>query len=127
MASTLIQKLQLKPGQRMAILHCPPEVHPTLVSSLPGITLADEQAEADAVLIFVTALADVLPRLQAGISRVGSTGLVWMVYPKGTSGVKTDVNRDKIWQASVPSNWRPIRMIALDETWSCMRFRPVSE
>jgi hypothetical protein len=50
--------------------------------------------------------------------------LLWVAYPKGSSGVKTDVNRDRLWQALEPTGWRPVRQVALDETWSAMRFRP---
>ncbi len=51
-------------------------------------------------------------------------GLVWIAYPKGTSKVKADVNRDSLWEAVKATGWRPVRLIALDEVWSVMRFRP---
>ena len=54
-------------------------------------------------------------------------GPLWIAYPKGTSGVKTDVNRDRLWEALRPTGWRPIRQVALDEVWSAMRFRPADE
>ncbi len=49
-----------------------------------------------------------------------------MAYAKGTSKVKTDVNRDKLWQAVEPIGWQPVRQVALDEVWSAMRFKPVA-
>jgi len=39
---------------------------------------------------------------------------------------KTDVNRDKLWPVLDPLGWRPVRMVAIDEVWSAMRFRPGS-
>jgi hypothetical protein len=47
-----------------------------------------------------------------------------IAYPKGTSGVKTDLNRDRLAKAVAPTGWRAVRLVALDEIWSAMRFRP---
>jgi len=51
--------------------------------------------------------------------------LLWICYPKGTSGVKTDVNRDILWKHLAGRGIRPVTMLAIDETWSAMRMRPV--
>ena len=48
----------------------------------------------------------------------------WLCYPKGTSKVKTDINRDILWKLVENFNMRPVSMISLDNTWSAMRIRP---
>lgn len=53
--------------------------------------------------------------------------LLWIAYPKGSSQIKTDVNRDTLWKTIEPTGWRPVRQIVLDEVWSAMRFRPSSQ
>ena len=53
--------------------------------------------------------------------------MLWIAYAKGTSKVKTDVNRDRLWAAVQPIGWQPVRQIALDEVWSAMRFKPVEK
>ena len=63
----------------------------------------------------------------AAIAAVRPDGLLWMAYPKGTSKVKTDVNRDRLWEATNPTGWRPVRQVALDDVWSAMRFRPADQ
>jgi hypothetical protein len=40
------------------------------------------------------------------------------------SRLKTDVNRDGLWEPLKPTGWRPVRQIALDAVWSAIRFRP---
>jgi len=50
--------------------------------------------------------------------------LLWIAYPKQSSGIKTDVNRDILWQLSLQTGLRPVTQIAIDETWSALRFRP---
>ena len=48
---------------------------------------------------------------------------MWVAYAKGSSGIKPDVNRDRLFEAVKPGGWLGIRMVALDDTWSAMRFR----
>jgi hypothetical protein len=49
-----------------------------------------------------------------------------MAYPKGTSkNYKCDFNRDTGWAALGASGFEPVRMIAIDEDWSAIRFRRV--
>ncbi|MEN9938853.1 MAG: hypothetical protein RLZZ387_5432 [Chloroflexota bacterium] len=125
MATTLAQKLQLKPGQTLVALHAPAGYAEALAGQLDGITVTDAAAgPADAVLTFVTALAEGMPRLEEAAGAVRRDGLLWMAYPKGSSGIKTDVNRDRLWAATKGSGWQPVRQVALDDVWSGMRYRP---
>jgi hypothetical protein len=81
----------------------------------------------DAVLIFVNNLTEVERLTPEGIATVRRDGLLWIAYPKGSSKVKTDVNRDTLWKAVQPLGWDAVRQIAIDETWSAIRFRPFKD
>lgn len=53
-------------------------------------------------------------------------GLLWIAYPKGTSKkYKCDFNRDTGWNVLGKYGFEPVRMIAIDEDWSALRFRKV--
>ena len=53
-------------------------------------------------------------------------GLLWMVYPKGTSkNYKCEFNRDNGWDSLGALGFEPVRMVAIDEDWSALRFRRV--
>ncbi|MFM9910435.1 MAG: hypothetical protein ACKVOW_13875 [Chitinophagaceae bacterium] len=55
-----------------------------------------------------------------------SDGLLWFAYPKGTSKkYKCDFNRDTGWDVLGKYGFEPVRMIAIDEDWSALRFRKV--
>jgi hypothetical protein len=55
-----------------------------------------------------------------------SDGLLWFAYPKGTSKkYKCDFNRDNGWQVLGDLGFEPVRMVAIDEDWSALRFRRV--
>jgi hypothetical protein len=125
MPASLQQKLQLKPGQAVVILNAPPGYLHTLTLELKENALSAEvQEKAEAVILFVNSLAEANDLVPGAIGAVKTDGLVWIAYPKGTSKVKADVNRDSLWEAVKVTGWRPVRLIALDDTWSVMRFRP---
>jgi hypothetical protein len=53
--------------------------------------------------------------------------LVWITYPKKTSGVDSDLSREEVWAAMEATGWRPVSQIAIDEIWSALRFRPTQD
>jgi hypothetical protein len=126
--ATLAQKLQLKPGQPLAVLNVPDGYAEKLAAELEGISLAFElHANEAALLAFVTTYAEVTALLPGATAALGAAGLFWLAYPKGGSGVKTELNRDRLWAAVGQSGWQGVRQVALDETWSAMRFRPADQ
>ena len=127
MAMTMAQKLNLK-GQELLVLNAPEDYTTELAGELPGVALSeDSTAPEGAVLLFVNSL-DEAARLAPEAARlVQPGGLLWVAYPKGTSKVQTDVNRDRLWPVLEAMNWRPVRQVALDDVWSAMRFRPADE
>jgi hypothetical protein len=123
MPQTLLQKLNLKPGWLLGVLHAPPEVFALLQQSLPGVTVGGTVIEkSEGALIFLRSLAEVHAMLPDFFSRMASTPVVWLAYPKGSSGVVTDINRDILWKEIAPMGWHPVRQVALDEVWSALRF-----
>ena len=119
----------MKHGQTLTVLNAPKDYLPTFVSEVEELAVVAGITEnnPDGVLLIVASLEELSRLLPGAISLIQNGGLLWLAYPKGTSGVKTDVNRDKLWTAIAPSGWRPVRQIALDDTWSAMRFKPESE
>jgi len=52
---------------------------------------------------------------------------IWFAYPKGTSKkYKSDINRDKGWSSLGDLGYEPVSQVAIDDDWSALRFRKVS-
>ncbi|MFT5167559.1 MAG: hypothetical protein ACI8P3_002797 [Saprospiraceae bacterium] len=52
--------------------------------------------------------------------------MVWVAYPKKSSKkYKTDFNRDSGWEIMGQFEMEGVRMVAIDEDWSALRFRKV--
>ena len=126
--TTLIKKLGIKPKQRIIILNAPEGYH-ELLGTLPSdaelVTTLD--GTFDLVHLFVKNRAEVNQFAPMAIQAVKPGGLLWMSYPKKSSGVATDITRDVGWDALWNAGWRPVTQIAIDEVWSALRFRPLSE
>ena len=87
-----------------------------------GVGRAETPAEATAALAFVddeAALRRVLAEHGEDLSR---PEIVWIVYPKGGA---SDINRDKIPPLLAEFRMTPIGQVAVDQTWSALRFRPL--
>ena len=52
--------------------------------------------------------------------------ILWMTYPKGSSKKhKCDFNRDTGWAVLGKLGFESVRMVAIDDDWSALRFRRV--
>lgn len=77
------------------------------------IAFCTKQSEVDAVAMQVS-------------EKLDDDGLLWFAYPKGTSKkFKCDFNRDTGWTLLGEQGFEPVRMVAIDEDWSALRFRRV--
>ena len=127
MPTSLTQKLQIKSG-KLIVLNAPKGYVEQLARELKDLAVSTRAGgQSDAVLLFVNSLAETAKLAPKAIKTVRSDGLLWIAYAKGTSKVKTDVNRDRLWEAMQPTGWQPVRQIAIDEVWSALRFRPAEQ
>lgn len=124
-ATDLIKKLRIQAGQRALILNAP-EGYIQGLGELPEGATASQVAggEFDFVQLFVKSIAELQEQGPLAIQAVKYDGLLWICYPKQTSGIKTDINRDTGWGVIQAAGLRPVTQVAIDETWSALRFRP---
>jgi hypothetical protein len=106
MTTPLAQKLQIKSG-KLIVLNAPKGYAEQLTTALDHLTISTRAAgQAEAVLLFVNSLAEAEKLSPKAIKAVKPDGMLWLAYAKGTSKVKTDVNRDKLWKMMKPTGWQ---------------------
>ena len=122
----LIKKLRIQPGQRLLILNAP-EGYLSNLGQLPdGVEVKDvPDGVFDFVQVFVKSITELEKQVPVAIKAVKYDGLLWICYPKQSSGIKTDINRDTGWSVVQKAGLRPVTQVAIDDTWSALRFRPV--
>ena len=112
------EKLQIKPGQSVAVMHEPKGVEIEL-----DARAADDVDHADAVLLFATNKEELDQRARPFVEAARRDALAWLAYPKAGQ-LDTDLNRDILWEMLGERGIRPVRQISIDDTWSAVRFRP---
>jgi hypothetical protein len=129
--TSLIKKLGIKWNQRVLILNAPEGYSEQIGTLLPAdvelVTSPSRADNFDMVLQFARNKAEVEKDTPIAIELVEPGGRLWLAYPKQSSKVPTDINRDILWKIFPNSEWRPVTQISIDETWSALRFRPKTE
>ena len=129
--TSLIKKLGIKSNQRLIVLNAPEGYAEQIRSLLPAdvelVTTPSPADNFDIVIQFVNNKAEVEQETPIAIELVKPGGRLWLSYPKQSSKVSTDINRDILWKVFPNSDWRPVTQISMDEIWSALRFRPKSE
>lgn len=113
--SDLAKKLNIKRGMKVRVLDRPADV------TLDGLETTSA-ADADAVLVFVVRQADVDARFDAVVAAADAGRIAWIAYPKAKQ-LGTDLNRDILAAHVGGRGLKPVRQVAIDETWSALRFR----
>ena len=90
------------------------EIRSSLVRAKDGLfalTIATKKAEVDK-------FSDAIAKATTG------DAVVWIAYPKGTSkNYKCEFNRDNGWDRLTTHGFETVRMVAIDDDWSALRFR----
>jgi hypothetical protein len=117
---TTATKLLIKPGT--AVWVSDPARAPLLGPMPDGAVLVDAVAEAGVAVVVADDAAAIRAALDAHLAALGARPVFWVAYPKGN---RADINRDSLWRMIAPLGLRPITQVAIDDTWSALRFRPL--
>jgi hypothetical protein len=120
MDKILLSKLKIKPQHSLVVLNSPKGfVKPTEYD-----TRLSPQLKFDAVLLFVKDKAELDRYAEKVLFALNEDGLLWIVYPKKSSDIKTDLSRDSGWDPLKHKGYEGVSLVSVDETWSAFRFKP---
>jgi hypothetical protein len=118
----LPQKLGLKPGQRIHFVNAPPEFA-KLLGPLPNDVEVVERPKRplDFVVIFVTSAVELTKKLPKLIPALAPAGMIWLSWPKKTSGVPTDLTENVIREIALAAGVVDVKVCAISEIWSGLK------
>lgn len=129
MATSIIDKLGIKPNDSLLVLNPPPEFEKGLKGLPPGVTIKESAKEYNQVHWFVYNRKQLEKELSKVMKLVKPGVVVWVYYPKRTSGIQTDLTRDKGWDCLLAEDdkltW--VNLISFDDTWSVFGSRAKTE
>ncbi|MBI3097318.1 MAG: DUF3052 domain-containing protein [Planctomycetes bacterium] len=117
----LAKKLGIRPGSIVGLDGAPPDFEKLLDLPERATVTRNGKAARSLPLWFVHSRAE----LTAGIRRLvplGEKGGLWIVWPKKTSTLATDVGELEVRQTGLGSGLVDFKICAVDETWSGLRF-----
>ena len=120
-AKTISQKLQVKGARQIAILHAP--YADTCHIAEPDQTTTVDAA--DVVLLFTPDRTQLAERLTAVLTKSRPDSMLWVAYPKLTSKLRGDLNRDLIHDLVPDYGLETVSQIAIDDDWSALRLKRV--
>jgi len=124
MENPIARKLRLLPCQRALLLNAPEGFITSLKPFPQGLVIHEHpEGQYNLAMVFAidsTQLNDLLPVAAASLEK---EGILWLCYPKKSSGIKSDLTRDEGWQGVLEAGWDGVAQVAIDSTWTAMRFK----
>ncbi len=121
----LFMKLNLGEHRVIHVLNAPKSFESEL-AALKAVTVKRSvSGPSSFAMAFVITQAELDAASSTLAAACSGDAILWMVYPKGTSKkYRCQFNRDSGWAALGAAGFEPVRMVAIDEDWSALRFRP---
>ena len=118
----LPKKLGIKPESRLAFVGAPHDFDQTL-GELPERVEVRARARGplDVIVFFTTSAAELRRRFDRLAAALDPAGALWVAWPKGSSGVKTDLTENAVRDVALPKGLVDNKVCAIDETWSGLR------
>jgi hypothetical protein len=125
MSQTILEKLQLKNEKNILIQGLPSSIEKQFskLSFAKNLTPLLRSRKIDFALVFAvsevqlnTILDDIMPALK-------EDSRLWIAYPRVTSKISTDLNREGSWSKLVTADYESIEQVSLDHVWHATNFR----
>lgn len=116
----LTTKLGIVEQSTLVLLHRPPDFD----LALPPTVRVRQRAtgRADVVITFCTMLSTFEHQLPATGTMIFPSGALWVAWPKGSSGVPTDISDHELRAVALPTGLVDNKVCAIDSTWTALRF-----
>ena len=119
----VLKKLRFK-GDGM-VIHSPSDLAAAFLEQ--GCKMEFNATPSTNTLVFVSDKDELLHFLSTGLKQIVPDSVFWIAYPKGTSKLKSNINRDSIRMAAEEFGITTVSAISIDDTWSALRFRPIDK
>lgn len=118
----LAQKLGIKTGERVATIGAPVG-YKKLLSPLPAKVSFTKEVAAGEIFVhlFVSERRLLEQQLRRLRKVIAETGILWVSWPKKSSGVATDITEDVIREVALPLGFVDVKVCAVDEIWSGLK------
>ncbi|MEY3435939.1 MAG: hypothetical protein ACK4V4_03490 [Sphingobacteriales bacterium] len=124
MSQSVFEKLQLNEEKNLLVQGLPSSIEKQFakLSFSKSVTPLLKSRKIDFALVFAInqnqlsgIMIDVIPAMH-------TEGKLWIAYPKATSKIVSDLNRQCSWDCLKTKGFETIQEIELDHVWTAIRF-----
>lgn len=125
MSQTIFEKLQLKNEKNVLIQGLPSSIEKQFskLSFAKNLTPLLRSRKIEFALVFAVSenqlngiLDDIMPALKPDSN-------LWVAYPKITSKIVTDLNRESSWSRLFTAGFENVEQVSLDHVWNAAQFK----
>jgi len=118
----LPKKLGIKAGFRVQLANAPAEVRAELREALAECEVAKPGDALDFAMIFTKSRAELTKEFSRIAKRLAPAGMLWVSWPKKSSGVKTDIDEHGVRGIGLDAGLVDVKVCAVTEVWSGLKF-----
>lgn len=124
MSQTVFEKLQLADEKNLLIQGLPSSIEKQFskLSFAKNMTPLLKNRKIDFALVFAVNENQLSGILKEVMPSLKEESKFWVAYPKVTSKIVTDLNRECSWNCITCEGYESIERVELDHVWSAMRF-----
>jgi hypothetical protein len=118
---TIPEVFGLKPDHRVRIVNPPPDYDKIMDGYVFQHPVKTDKSRIDVAHVFVNHQAELeswLPRLR---QQLVDNGMIWVSWPKMSSGTKTDVNETSIRRFAADIDLVDVKVCAVSDYWSGLK------
>ena len=125
----ILEKLQLKEEKNLLIQGLPSSVEKQFAKLAynKNLTPLLKTRKIDFALIFAINQLQLNNILKEVFPALHPESKLWIAYPKTTSKIVSDLNRDASWEILSKNDYEAVRQVTLDHVWTAMRFKKLDQ
>lgn len=112
----LPKKLGIKDGARVRLFDIPPDVRSELKPSFAHCAiLSNDKAQADFMMLFTKSKSELSAKFGPLARQLAATGMLWISWPKKSSGVATDLTEDVVRESGLAAGLVDVKVCAVTD------------
>lgn len=124
---SLFEKLQLKDEKNLLIQGIPSSIEKQFakLTYAKNVTPLLKSKKVEFALVFALSQQQLNNVMKEVFPALSAETKLWVAYPKTSSKIVSDLNRDCSWDLLIKNGYESVRQVAVDNVWSAIRFKKV--